>query len=125
MFYCQRKFFSSFILLITIVNILGQGKFIELIQQIQIRNQILLDSCQDFQADPTDCRKFIRCFNNVQIKFTCPLGAAWESSLKTCVAIESVDSCKKVQERRFCKWNIFCLFLIMKKIDSFFLKLKI
>ncbi|CAF1628166.1 unnamed protein product, partial [Adineta ricciae] len=50
-------------------------------------------SCQDYSADSGDCTKFIRCFHNLRIKFTCPSGTAWENSLKTCVWKEYVESC--------------------------------
>ncbi|CAF3682265.1 unnamed protein product [Adineta steineri] len=50
-------------------------------------------SCVDFSADPADCTKFIRCFHNLRIRFTCPPGTAWEDSLKTCVWKEYVEAC--------------------------------
>ncbi|CAF0902610.1 unnamed protein product [Rotaria sordida] len=51
-------------------------------------------TCEDFSADQ-DCTKFIRCFHNLRIKFTCPSGTAWEDSLKTCAWKEYVESCNE------------------------------
>ncbi|CAF1436970.1 unnamed protein product, partial [Didymodactylos carnosus] len=48
--------------------------------------------CEDFSADG-DCRKFIRCFSNLRVKFTCGIGTAWDKNLKTCVHREWVESC--------------------------------
>ncbi|CAF1195303.1 unnamed protein product [Didymodactylos carnosus] len=48
--------------------------------------------CEDFSPD-TDCTKFIRCFHNLRVKFTCADGTAWEKDLKTCVHKEWVESC--------------------------------
>ncbi|CAF1550461.1 unnamed protein product [Rotaria sp. Silwood1] len=50
------------------------------------------NTCEDFSADQ-DCTKFIRCFHNLRIKFTCPPGTAWEDTLKTCAWKEYVESC--------------------------------
>lgn len=49
--------------------------------------------CEDFSADAQNCTKFIRCFHNLRIKFTCGPGTAWEDTLKTCVWKEYVESC--------------------------------
>ncbi|CAF2480711.1 unnamed protein product [Rotaria sp. Silwood2] len=57
-------------------------------------------ACQDFSADEESCTKFIRCFQNLRIRFTCAPGTAWEDSLKTCVWIEQVEGCKKVKQQR-------------------------
>ena len=35
----------------------------------------------------------------MKIKFTYPAGKAWESTLKTCVQKDLVESCKRVQQR--------------------------
>ncbi|CAF4064985.1 unnamed protein product [Adineta steineri] len=60
-------------------------------------------ACEDFAVDETDCTKFIRCFDNVRIRFTCTAGTAWEDSIKTCVSKEQVQACKQQvkQQRKF------------------------
>jgi hypothetical protein len=56
--------------------------------------------CEDFTADQESCTKFIRCFGNIRIRFTCPPGTAWEDSLNTCVWIEQVQGCKRTNQQR-------------------------
>ncbi|CAF1175475.1 unnamed protein product [Rotaria magnacalcarata] len=51
------------------------------------------ETCKDYSPDPANCTKFIRCFHNLRIKFTCPPDTAWEDSLKTCVWKEYVEAC--------------------------------
>jgi hypothetical protein len=57
------------------------------------RKILSVETCEDFSADQENCSKFIRCFYNLRIKFTCPPGTAWENSLKTCVLKEYVEAC--------------------------------
>ncbi|UJR26457.1 hypothetical protein I4U23_007787 [Adineta vaga] len=57
-------------------------------------------ACEDFVADANNCKKFVRCFGNVRIRFTCAAGTAWEDSLKTCIWVEQVEACKRVQQQR-------------------------
>jgi hypothetical protein len=54
---------------------------------------LFVEKCEDFSADAENCTKFIRCFHNLRIKFTCGPGTAWENTLKTCVWKEYVESC--------------------------------
>ncbi len=71
----------------------------------------LLDSCEDFSPDPANCAKFIRCFYNLRIRFTCPPGTAWENTLKTCVWREYVEACdgqRQVKQRTL--GNLFPIF---------------
>lgn len=57
-----------------------------------------LGKCEDYSPDPNNCAKFIRCFYNLRIRFTCPSGTAWEDSLKTCVWREYVEACDERQQ---------------------------
>ncbi|CAF1035730.1 unnamed protein product [Adineta ricciae] len=57
-------------------------------------------ACEDFAPDANNCTKFIRCFGNIRIRFTCAAGTAWENSLKTCVWTEQVEACKRVHQQR-------------------------
>lgn len=62
---------------------------------------LCLEECKDFSAVHGNCRKFIRCVENIRIRFTCPQGTGWEASIKTCMPKELVASCKKdVQQRK-------------------------
>jgi hypothetical protein len=75
-----------------IIAVNGQSKSLWL--SVDERRQFLsLESCEDFSPDQENCTKFIRCFYNLRIKFTCPPGTAWENSLKTCVWKEYVEAC--------------------------------
>ncbi|CAF2052537.1 unnamed protein product [Rotaria magnacalcarata] len=56
--------------------------------------------CEDFSADTGSCTKFIRCFHNIRIRFTCPSGTAWEESLRTCLSTEYVEKCQKINQQR-------------------------
>ncbi|CAF3580624.1 unnamed protein product [Rotaria socialis] len=56
--------------------------------------------CEDFSADAGSCTKFIRCFHNIRIRFTCPSGTAWEESLRTCLSTEYVERCQKINQKR-------------------------
>ncbi|CAM4790945.1 unnamed protein product [Rotaria magnacalcarata] len=56
--------------------------------------------CEDFSADTGSCTKFIRCFYNIRIRFTCPSGTAWEESLRTCLSTEYVEKCQKINQQR-------------------------
>lgn len=61
---------------------------------------MLLEQCEDFAADQDSCTKFIRCFGNIRIRFTCAPGTAWEDSLKTCIWTEQVEGCQRVKQQR-------------------------
>lgn len=93
---------------------------------IVIRKTIIsvIEGCIDFSADGGNCTKFIRCFYNLRILFTCPPGTAWEDSLKTCVWANAVAACNTVQKQR--KIGIsYCLFvcvLLITNILSIFIE---
>ena len=85
---------------------------------------LFIESCEDFSADDEDCTKFVRCFSNLRIRFTCPPGTAWEDSLKTCVWIEQVESCNEIKERRSLG-NSFLCFLIFSFNNDYVENIKI
>jgi hypothetical protein len=97
-----RLFYSCLIVLVFIGNALGQSKSNRSLTNRCLLIDIDIETCEDFSSDPSNCTMFIRCFFNLRIKFTCPIGTAWEMSLKTCVWKEYVESCqtltRKVQQ---------------------------
>ncbi|CAF0823533.1 unnamed protein product [Rotaria sordida] len=46
--------------------------------------------CHDFAGDRSNCQRFIRCFYNLRVVFTCASGTAYVPELQTCVAKELV-----------------------------------
>ena len=59
-----------------------------------------LEACEDYVADSESCTKFVRCFANIRMRFTCPPGTAWEDSLKTCARTEQVEACQRTRQQR-------------------------
>ncbi|CAF1386001.1 unnamed protein product [Rotaria sp. Silwood1] len=49
--------------------------------------------CRDFAGDRSNCQRFIRCFHNLRVVFTCASGTAYVPELQTCVAKELVTDC--------------------------------
>lgn len=60
----------------------------------------LKEQCEDFAADEGSCTKFVRCFGDIRVRFTCPSGTAWEDSLKTCVWTEEIETCQRAKQQR-------------------------
>ncbi|CAF2582775.1 unnamed protein product [Rotaria sp. Silwood2] len=60
--------------------------------------------CRDFAGDRSNCQRFIRCFHNLRVVFTCASGTAYVPELKTCVAKELVTDCNDSVNRvgKFC-----------------------
>jgi len=59
-----------------------------------------IEECEDYVADEENCTKFIRCFGNIQVKFTCAPGTIWEDSVKTCIWAEKTEECQRVKQQR-------------------------
>ncbi|UJR31039.1 hypothetical protein I4U23_018549 [Adineta vaga] len=57
------------------------------------------DLCRDFSGDLSNCQRFIRCFHNLRVLFTCASGAAYVPELQTCVSKELVDNCNDSKNR--------------------------
>lgn len=55
--------------------------------------------CRDFAGDISNCQRFIRCFHNLRVLFTCPFGTLYVPELKTCVAQELVTDCDDSKNR--------------------------
>jgi len=67
-----------------------------------------IEQCEDYVADQSDCTKFLRCFENIRIRFTCPSGTAWEEQVKRCVRKEQVQGCQQVkQQRKLGNYSLF------------------
>jgi hypothetical protein len=78
----------------------------------------LIEACEDFVADEESCTKFVRCFGNIRIRFTCPPGTAWDSSIKTCIWIEQVEGCQRTkQQRKF--GNYFLCFSLINNLEKY------
>ena len=55
--------------------------------------------CRDLVGDRSNCQRFIRCFQNLRVLFTCANGMAYVPELKTCVPKESVKNCDDPKDR--------------------------
>ncbi|CAF2086668.1 unnamed protein product [Rotaria magnacalcarata] len=55
--------------------------------------------CRDFAGDRSNCQRFIRCFHNLRVLFTCASGTAYVPELQTCVAKELVTDCNDPEKR--------------------------
>jgi len=55
--------------------------------------------CRDFAGDLSNCQRFIRCFHNLRVIFSCPSGTAYVPELQTCVARELVIDCEDSKNR--------------------------
>lgn len=70
--------------------------------------------CRDLVGDRSNCQRFIRCFHNLRVIFTCAAGTAYSPELKTCVAKESVKDCNSTKNRI----GEFRMILIIHPIDN-------
>jgi len=68
--------------------------------------------CRDFAGDRSNCQRFIRCFHNLRVLFTCASGTAYVPNLQTCVATELVNDCDD-SKNRIGKFNIHFLIKII------------
>ncbi len=55
--------------------------------------------CRDYAGDRSNCQRFIRCFYNLRVLFTCASGTAYVPDLQTCVATELVNDCDDSKNR--------------------------
>ena len=55
--------------------------------------------CRDLAGDRSNCQRFIRCFHNLRVLFTCATGTAYVPELKTCVAKDLVKDCNSTKDR--------------------------
>ena len=55
--------------------------------------------CHDFAGDRSNCQRFIRCFHNLRVLFTCGSGTAYVPELQTCVGKELVTDCDDSKHR--------------------------
>ncbi|MBX7224950.1 MAG: chitin binding domain-containing protein, partial [Chitinophagales bacterium] len=55
--------------------------------------------CRDFAGDRSNCQRFIRCFHNLRVLFTCGSNTAYVPDLKTCVGKELVTDCSNAENR--------------------------
>ncbi len=55
--------------------------------------------CRDFTGDRSNCQRFIRCFHNLRVLFTCPTETAYVPELQTCVGKELVNDCDDSKNR--------------------------
>ena len=60
---------------------------------------LLGQQCRDLAGDRSNCQRFIRCFHNLRVLFTCASGTAYVPELKTCVAKELVKDCNNSKDR--------------------------
>ena len=74
---------------------------------------ILGQQCRDFVGDRSNCQRFVRCFHNLRVLFTCAQGTAYVPDLQTCVATELVNDCDDSKNRigkcNFLSFNRFIL----------------
>lgn len=50
-------------------------------------------------GDLTNCQRFVRCFHNLRVLFTCAAGTAYVPEMKTCVEKEQVKNCDDPKDR--------------------------
>ncbi|CAF2519254.1 unnamed protein product [Rotaria sp. Silwood2] len=55
--------------------------------------------CHDYVGDRANCQRFVRCFHNLRVLFTCASGTVYEPKLKTCVAKDLVTNCDDSKDR--------------------------
>ncbi|CAF0870390.1 unnamed protein product [Adineta ricciae] len=55
--------------------------------------------CRDMAGDRSNCQRFVRCFNNLRVLFTCAAGTAYVPELKECVDKEKVKNCDDSKDR--------------------------
>jgi hypothetical protein len=55
--------------------------------------------CRDLVGDRSNCQRFVRCFQNLRVLFTCAKGTAYVPELRTCVPKESVKNCNDSKDR--------------------------
>jgi Notch-like protein len=55
--------------------------------------------CRDLAGDRSNCQRFVRCFHNLRVLFTCASGTAYVPELKTCVAKNLVTNCNDSKDR--------------------------
>jgi hypothetical protein len=55
--------------------------------------------CRDLAGDRGNCQRFIRCFHNLRVLFTCPNGTAYMPDIKTCVDKDLVKDCDDSKNR--------------------------
>ena len=55
--------------------------------------------CRDFIGDRSNCQRFVRCFHNLRVLFSCASGTAYVPELQTCVAKELVNDCDDSKNR--------------------------
>lgn len=55
--------------------------------------------CRDFVGDRSNCRRFVRCFHNLRVLFTCANGTAYAPKLKSCVDASTVKDCADTTDR--------------------------
>ena len=55
--------------------------------------------CRDLVGDRSNCQRFVRCFHNLRVLFTCAAGTAYVPDLKTCVEKDLVKNCNDSKDR--------------------------
>ncbi|CAF1211241.1 unnamed protein product [Rotaria sordida] len=55
--------------------------------------------CRDYVGDRANCQRFVRCFHNLRVLFTCASGTVYEPKLKTCIEKELVTDCDDSKDR--------------------------
>ncbi|CAF4293543.1 unnamed protein product, partial [Adineta steineri] len=55
--------------------------------------------CRDLVGDRSNCQRFVRCFHNLRVLFTCATGTAYVPELKTCVDKDLVKNCNDSTDR--------------------------
>lgn len=55
--------------------------------------------CRDFAGDISNCARFVRCYNNLRVIFTCNSGTLYSPKTKNCVQKEFVNDCDDTNTR--------------------------
>ncbi|CAF3618197.1 unnamed protein product [Adineta steineri] len=70
-----------------------------IIKCVDVNGSLKREQCRDFAGDLSNCQRFIRCFYNLRVLFTCASGTAYVPELQTCVGKELVDDCNDSKNR--------------------------
>lgn len=57
------------------------------------------NECRDLVGDRSNCQRFVRCFNNLRVVFTCAQGTVYDTELRTCAPKDSVQNCDDKKDR--------------------------
>lgn len=55
--------------------------------------------CRDHVGDRSNCQRFVRCFNNLRVLFTCATGTSYSTKARACLPSNLVTDCNDLKDR--------------------------